>query len=140
MTSSDDSVQAPSPPRAAEPIGYRTECPKCGQDLEPVALGPESAPYVCNTCHRGFWAAELTDVARDLYRPRHHDWGQGTPGQAVRRSVQTEWLHAHARGTSLRFDQLGMAHIDHLVGLRDSGLPLHDDFVAELHREIEGRG
>lgn len=143
MTSSDDSVQEPSPLRAAEPhgpIGYRTTCPKCGGPLEVVALDPDSAPWLCNVCHRAFWAAELTDVARDLYRPRHHDWGQGTPARAVRQSVQTEWLYAHARGTSLRADQLRIAHTEHLVGIRRSGLKFADEFSDLLDAEIAGRG
>lgn len=139
MTSSDDSVPAPSRLRAADPIGYRTDCPKCGRPLQPVALGPDTAPWLCNECHRGFWSAELTDIARGRYRPRHHDWGLGTPATAIRHSVQTEWLHAHVRGASLRPDQLRSSHIDHLVGLRDCGIQMAADFTEALHAEIGAR-
>lgn len=140
MTSSAASLPAPSRAQAIEPIGYRTDCPKCGKPLAPVALDPDTAPWLCNECHRGFWSAELTDVARARYRHRHHDWGQGAPAQAIRRSVQTEWLQAHARGASLRPDQLRAAHKDHLIGLRDSGLTFSDDFAEAVATELEARG
>ena len=82
----------------------------------------------------------MTDVARGRYRHRHHDWGQGSPASAIRRSVQTEWLQAHGRGTSLRADQLRIAHKDHLSGVRDSGLKMADDFTAAVVAELERRG
>ena len=135
---SEASAQAPSPLRAADPIGYRTDCPRCGKELQPVALDADTAPWLCNDCHRGFWSAELTDVARARYRPARHDWGLGTPAQALRRSVQTEWLAAHGRGTSLRPDQLRMVPRTVL----ECPLPprTHPDFVAAVANELKARG
>lgn len=65
-------------------------CPKCGRPLDPVDLGPETAPWLCPDCHLGFFNAELSVVARHLYRPRHHDWGRGTPARALREAVAKE--------------------------------------------------
>lgn len=91
-------------------IDYHTDCPSCGRPLEVAAtrsLDPDTAPWLCNACRRGFWAAELSAEARAAYRVEFHDYGHGPAATAVRRAVQAEWLHAHARGTSLRSDQSG---------------------------------
>ena len=84
----------------ANTIEYTTDCPSCGRPLEvaPIQFGPDTAPWLCNACHRGFWSAELTVEARASYRTKFHDWGQGSPGAAVRRGVLAERLHARAAG------------------------------------------
>lgn len=117
-------------------MSYRTDCPKCGRTLAPTALGPDTAPWLCNDCHRGFWAAELTVQARSLYRQRFHDFGLGRPGLAVRAAVVAEHGGAMDRGTSLRPDQLPLAHKDHLSGLRD----VSEDFAAAVAVELARRG
>ena len=39
-------------------------CPGCGANLDAVALDPDSAPFACQGCSRGWWRAELTRAAR----------------------------------------------------------------------------
>ncbi len=123
----------------ASTIAYATDCPKCARELQPVALVPDSAPWLCNECHLGFWAAELTDEARACYKPPLVEFA-GKDGAVVRRAVQSEWLHAQARGCSLRPDQLREAHKDHLVGAREQVRLLADNFAAAIDEEIARRG
>ena len=75
-------------------------CLKCGGDLTPTALGPQSAPYVCLECHHAYFAAELSQEARPHFRKDQHDFGRHTP--VIRDQVRVELEAAHARGTSAR--------------------------------------
>ncbi len=56
-------------------------CPRCGAQLEPVALDPQTAPWLCalanNGCAHGWWNAELTSAAHLAYRVPHGDFGHG---------------------------------------------------------------
>lgn len=81
-------------------------CPNCGQLMEVVVLEPQSAPWVCRMCGRGFWCAELSDDARAMYRPEHNDWGFGAEAVQLRQQVTLEVVDAMVRGTSLRADLL----------------------------------
>lgn len=86
------------------PTTYSTACPKCGAQLAPVALDPQTAPWLCAGCHRGYWAPELSTRAREAFRHGHDDWGIARP-EWLRLAVTAERDEAEARGTSLREDQ-----------------------------------
>jgi hypothetical protein len=79
---------------------YLTSCPNCGQQLQPVALGPDSAPWACHTCRLSFWVAELSTAARAAWWPsvQSHDPAvrQATIGPALAAEISA----AYARGTS----------------------------------------
>jgi hypothetical protein len=96
-------------------------CPKCGAPLQPVALGPETAPWLCAGCSRGFFAAELTPEARAVYRPEHDDWGFTTRAP-IEAAVMLEISDAHDRGTSLREDQFVHTSTEILQGLANRKL------------------
>lgn len=95
-------------------------CPSCGQPLTHVALGPDSAPWLCTPCARGFWQAELTPAARDAYRPRRHDWGLGDDALSIRQDVVVEARAARARGTSALPEYLVLLPADALAQLAKS--------------------
>lgn len=85
---------------------YLTSCPKCGGQLAPVALDPQTAPWLCASCGLGFFAAELSPAARSAYRPQFRD--HGTSAHAIHLARDAELAEAHARGTSARDDQIGI--------------------------------
>ena len=120
-----------------EPRPYRIGCPKCGKALMPVALGPDTAPWLCADCARGFFTVELTEEARAQYRPDKDDWGHGTPATTLRSKVTDEWVKAQVRGSSLRHDQLDLVDKDTLSRLADA--PVHPDFAAAVKGELAGR-
>lgn len=89
---------------------YATKCLACGGPLSPVALDPDTAPWLCQIAHqglRGYWACELASQA-PAYRSQHSDFGFGAPAIALRALVDQEHAAAVTRGTSLREDQLGL--------------------------------
>jgi hypothetical protein len=58
------------------PAGYRATCPNCGGRLEAVRdQDPDTAPWLCGRCVRGWWPAELTDEARSAWSPHTRDFG-----------------------------------------------------------------
>lgn len=105
-------------------------CPACGRLMDPVALGPDSAPWLCHHSGLGFFVAELTTSARAIYRATHHDWGFGEAALAVRSQVATELAEAFTRGTSLRPDQLALATPEQLAFL--AGRPALEPGFASL--------
>ena len=104
-----------------------------------VALGPDAAPWLCVECARGFFTAELSDDARSRYRPRFHDWGQGTPAIPVSHAVDEEVAEAHLRGSSLRLDQVHLVHVGALRGLVGA-VTLGDELVEAVANELLSRG
>lgn len=116
-----------------------TKCPKCQKALTPVALDPQSAPWVCNRCHLGFFVSELADSARAIFRPRHQDWGQGTPASAVRLDADAELDLAEARGTSLREDQIKKASTESLQSLV-ALCGVSPEFLILVQGELTTRG
>jgi hypothetical protein len=94
-------------------VDYDIHCPQCGRLLTVVALDAQSAPWVCNECHLGFWAIELTDNARlhwgdkSFERGSHEEW--------LRQEIKKEYEDAVERGTSLREDHFLHAHVEHFA-------------------------
>ena len=99
----------PFPTPASAPVvpaGSPTEpCPICGRPLAPVVLGPETAPWLCAGCHRGWFAAELSAEARAgwVSGQRCFHWRLAA---RLRAAVDQEVAAARQRGTSVRPDQL----------------------------------
>ncbi len=89
---------------------YSTACPICGGSLQPVALSPATAPWLCNVCHRAFFASELTQVARDSVHAPTWTWKQRDVHIDVASKRNDELGEAVLRGVSLRHDQLHIAH------------------------------
>lgn len=100
------------------PPTYLLSCPGCGQQLQPVALGPQHAPWACITCRHGYFVAELTASARAAFRPRQFDFGFGKPAQKIAIAVEAELSEALTRGTSLREDQLGLVALSVLSAMQ----------------------
>jgi hypothetical protein len=109
---------------------YLTTCPNCGVEMTPHAGYPDSAPWLCAHCHRGFFVAELSPAARQAYRPLFHDWGMGAEGRAIREAVQQELTEARWRGTSARVEHLGFLESGHLEQLHR--LPLSADMREQV--------
>lgn len=136
-------VPAPSSaPAGASVPAYATSCPTCGAQLDPVALAPPTAPWLCPVVHpglRGYWAAELSDAARALFRPRHADFGFGHEGRLVRGVVLVEARDAFVRGISLREDQLRLARpaVLNAVKLRAG---VHPAFLALVDAALTAKG
>lgn len=71
-----------------------TRCPSCAHPLyhPPIAdHTKQTAPWLCQHEHLGFWNAELTPEARKIYRPQFRDWGYDAAWlrEAVRRERQS---------------------------------------------------
>jgi ribosomal protein L37AE/L43A len=64
-------------------------CPHCGRSLLPVTR-PETAPWLCLECHRGWWSAELTVAAKDAYRPEYRDFGYGQTARLIAETAAEE--------------------------------------------------
>lgn len=107
---------------------YLLEAPCCGAQLTPHAGTPDSTPWVCHGCHRGFWVAELRAGARARYEAKTHTWGAGPETNKLREDVDEERARAHARGTSALPEHLGLLEKAHIRMLKKLQLP--DDFRA----------
>ena len=70
-------VEYPSMPdrmrREVARLPYSTLCPQCGGLLLAVEDQPDTAPWLCDRCHRGFWSAELSDQPREAIEPEQMD-------------------------------------------------------------------
>lgn len=97
-------------------IEYLTSCPSCGAELSPHVGSPDSAPWICNACHLGFWACELLEDARQIYRAWHRDFGVGSTS-SLRIARVHELEAAEARGTSAREDQISLLSAAQLATL-----------------------
>lgn len=118
-------------------IAYAVTCPACGGPLQPVALTPQDAPWLCaatSPCHRGFWATHLGVEGRKLYRKHHHDLGHGLASENLMRRIELERAAAHVRGTSLREDQLSIVSLEALKSIRPLG-----EFKTLVEDEIARR-
>lgn len=64
-------------------------CPNCGKKLTVlVGIEPDSAPYACFDCVRGWWPAEMTPKARACWDPVTRSHGSSEVGQVVRLEAQ----------------------------------------------------
>lgn len=114
-----------------------TSCPSCGAELQPFAGPPDATPWLCGPCHRGFWTAELSPLARELYRVRHHDRGHTAEARQIAEQVEVEREAARVRGTSALHEHLPMLSDDHLTFL--SSLSLHEEFAKHVENARKDR-
>jgi len=118
---------------------YLTTCPNDGAPLQPVALDPDTAPWLCNVCRRGWWVSELQTSARSAWRVQFQDFGFGDTMLSIREQVRQERVEAVTRGTSLRPEQLLVLPPEQLKGLRL--VPgLSSDFMAVVKVVMQNRG
>lgn len=76
-------------------------CPGCGEPLQPVVTDdPQTPPWVCRECDRGWWNAELAPDAARFYRPEFRDFGRGS--QHVVRAAVAELADAVATDAARR--------------------------------------
>lgn len=117
---------------------YPTKCPSCGASLQPVALDPETAPWLCPIFHpglRGFFTAELTS---GLFRSQHSDFGFSPDRLTLREAVHAELAAARLRGSSLREDQIGLADVSLLQFVHDHQ-QVHESFRALVAAQLASR-
>lgn len=96
--------------------GYSTVCPNCGQQLAPVALDPQAAPWLCNVCGRGWWVTELSVSARAGWDHGSRSFARALlPG--LRASVDQELGAAVDRGTSALPEHLPLLDAGQLSAL-----------------------
>ena len=81
-----------------------TTCPNDGTQLAEVRdRSPEWAPFVCSSCHRAWWPAELTAEARRAWNPAVQAF-EGPPADfvALHALVDRDKARAAARSRSDR--------------------------------------
>lgn len=116
---------------------YLRACPGCGGGLTPVALGPDSAPWLCATCSHGWFCCELAGPARAVFRPQHRDWGHAG-GRELKRTRDLELAEAHARGTSALPEHLPLLSVAQLTTLAPRAR-MSAEFKALVEAEIARR-
>lgn len=114
---------------------YRVTCPYCNGQLYPIAFTPESAPWACSICHYAWWASELTEEARKIFRPFYADFGFGPKTVELQEKVQAEREEARVRGTSVRMDQLQLLPANILRRLPESETDFGDFLKLEITRK-----
>jgi len=109
-------------------------CPKCGQPLRVLVAAPTVAPWHCDPCGLSWFNSEVT--AREKWN-RAWAWSNPVIRAQVAKGVQEELAAAQGRGTSLREDQLALAHRSVL----DTLLPkLRGEFATMVAGELQKRG
>lgn len=110
-------------------------CPNCANALLAVVGSPESAPWLCTACHRGWWPAELTDEARSTWNPMVRAFIRSDRA-AARAAVAADRSAALERGTSLLPEQLGSVSAEALAAVAGSAVAadVSDAVAAELAR------
>jgi len=102
-----------------------------------VALGPETAPWLCGTCSHGWFCCELAPPARAVFRAEHRDWGHaGGRELTVLRDI--ELGEAHTRGTSALPEHLPLLSAAQLAVLAKRGR-LSAEFRALVEAAIAQR-
>lgn len=110
-------------------------CPSCGSRLVAVLARPDSAPWLCEVCRRGFFVAELSREAVAAWRLPEHDHGFGEVARMVRRDVKGEVAAAYVRGVCVRGDMLAglpVGLLEALVGVWAARLS--PAFLAEVRK------
>lgn len=92
-------------------------CPNCGSSLSPIALDPNTAPWLCSHCKLGWWSTEITPQARAAWNgpSRSFHWSNAP---AIRAAVDQERAEAQSRGASLRGDQVDLLDSNILLKLQ----------------------
>lgn len=65
-------------------------CPNCGKEVTAVSLDPDTPPWVCNPCARGWWNAELDPVAAKQWNPDDRSWGSPAASRKVQAACERE--------------------------------------------------
>lgn len=115
--------------------GYSASCPGCGGGLAPVVLDPQTAPWLCTRCHRGWWPGELLADHRVAWRRSQWDFGALTARVAEHVAADVE--AAVGRGTSALPEHLPLLGKERLAALAGDGR-LSDEFTAEVRNAMEG--
>ncbi len=117
---------------------YRLTCLYCNGALYPVFFMPESAPWLCTICHHSWWATELSEQARKMFRPALCDFGINYDlVDTLHKAVFMERDNARARGTSVRTDQLQLLPLHILQRLPR---PTMESFGEMIQLEITRKG
>ena len=107
----------PSQSQASTTTSYSPTCPECGATLQPVALDPDTPPWLCPISHLGWWVCELeTPMRSEWHSPTRAFSHKVTP--ALREAVRQERADAAVLGTSARPDQLSRLPLSALQNLQ----------------------
>lgn len=119
-------------------MAYLMSCPNCGQQLAPVALDPQAAPWLCAVCSRGWWVSELSVVARVGWDHRTCSFQWSVLRGTVAPARVAEWLSAEARGTSLLPEQFMLVTVAQLA--RAAADPrVSASYAAQIEAAITAR-
>ncbi len=118
---------------------YALDCPSCGQQLQPHAGDPHSAPWLCNVCRHAFLQCELQPGTRAHYRANLHDFGFGPHLKQLQIDRAIELAEAHKRGTSARHDQLAILSAEQLQSVA-SRPKLEPTFKVKVEEAIAAKG
>lgn len=66
-------------------------CPNCGSQLQRVSLDPDTPPWLCQLCARGWWQAEVDNSSH--WRQAERDFGDNT--HAVQAMAESERQKQH---------------------------------------------
>ena len=89
----------------ATATGYAQTCPECGATLQPVALDPDTPPWLCPISKLGWWVAELEAPMRASWQSRTRSFDFRVLG-SLKAKIDQERASAATLGTSVRVDQL----------------------------------
>lgn len=78
----------PPPPKTA-PDAPPT-CPHDEQPLTPVEAGPQTPPWLCESCSRLWWPSELTPASRKAWDPKTRSYARGEAGDMARLHAQVD--------------------------------------------------
>lgn len=114
-------------------------CPNCAGPLLPVAGSPETPPWLCTGCHRGWWPSELTEEARSTWNPLVRAFRPANRADA-RAAVAADLDAAAKRRTSLLPGQVRDVSAEALAAVADGPLSpaMQSAVAAELARRKKG--
>ncbi len=108
-------VQIPPGFNPGQPA-YDTTCPHCGGALQPIALDPATAPWLCVACHIGWWTTELQADVRVQWIPASQSFHWRAVPWLIS-TIDQEQAAAASVGTSARADQLALFSLETLQTL-----------------------
>lgn len=117
-------------------MDYLLTCLICGSQLQPVVLGPDSAPWLCHVCHRGYWVCELGDDGRRGWERKHRSF-KGWAHVVLEPLRGAELEAARERGTSCLPEQLAMLQVAQLQALLKQ---VREPFAALVAAAVKAKG